>query len=68
MKETITKKTKIGDLLRIDPGVAPVLLDIGMYCLGCPASQLETVEEAAAVHGIDPDDLVDQINEIIVTE
>lgn len=67
-KQTITKNTMIGDLLRIDAGVAPILLDIGMHCLGCPASQLETIEEAAAVHGIDADDLVDQINEIIVTD
>lgn len=58
----VTKDTMIGELLRIDEGIAPILLGIGMHCLGCPASQMETVGEAAAVHGIEPDDLVDEIN------
>lgn len=61
----VTKQTMIGDLLRIDAGVAPILLDIGMHCLGCPSSQMETIEEAAAVHGIDPDALVERINAAI---
>ena len=50
----VTKDTLIGDLLRIDANVAPILLGIGMHCLGCPASQGETIEEAAFVHGINP--------------
>ncbi len=58
----VTKDTMIGDLLRIDAGVAPILLSIGMHCLGCPSSQGETIEEAAMVHGIDAGALVDQIN------
>ena len=61
----VTKDTMIGDLLRIDAGVAPILMDIGMHCLGCPASQMETIAEAAAVHGINPDDLVERINQAI---
>lgn len=68
MAVEITKDTMIGDLLRIDAGIAPVLLDIGMHCLGCPASQMETIEEAAMVHGIDPQELVDRINANIVQE
>ncbi len=60
----VTKDTMIGDLLNINLDVAaPILLDIGMHCLGCPASQMETIEEAAAVHGVDPDKLVDLLNE-----
>ena len=51
----ITKSTMIGELLQIDQNIAPILLNIGMHCLGCPSSQMETVEEAAMVHGIDPD-------------
>ena len=43
----VTKDTLIGDLLRIDANVAPILLGIGMHCLGCPSSQGETIEEAA---------------------
>ena len=58
----VTKDAMIGELLQIDSNIAPVLLNIGMHCLGCPSSQMETIEEAALVHGIDPDDLVEDIN------
>ena len=61
----VTKDTMIGDLLQIDQNVAPLLLNIGMHCLGCPSSQMETIEEAAMVHGLDPDDLVVEINTFI---
>lgn len=62
MAQQVSKSTMIGDLLRIDAGVAPILLGIGMHCLGCPSSQMETIEEAAMVHGIDADELVAKIN------
>ena len=59
----ITKTTLIGDLLQINAeAAAHVLLGIGMHCLGCPASQNETIEEAAAVHGVDADALVAELN------
>ena len=61
----VTKDTMIGELLQIDENVAPMLLNIGMHCLGCPSSQMETIAEAAMVHGIDPDDLVNDINDFI---
>lgn len=61
----VTKDTMIGDLLQINQNVAPLLLNIGMHCLGCPSSQMETIEEAAMVHGLDPDDLVVEINTFI---
>ena len=61
----VTKDPMIGDLLQIDQNVAPLLLNIGMHCLGCPSSQMETIEEAAMVHGLDPDDLVVEINTFI---
>ena len=61
----VTKDTMIGDLLQIDQNVAPLLLNIGMHCLGCPSSQMETIEEAAMVPGLDPDDLVVEINTFI---
>ena len=60
----VTKDTMIGDLLQIDQNVAPLLLNC-MHCLGCPSSQMETIEEAAMVHGLDPDDLVVEINTFI---
>ena len=60
----VTKETKIGELLEIDAmAAAPVLLSIGMHCLGCPASQMESIGEAAAVHGVDADELVRQLND-----
>ena len=61
----VTKDTMIGELLQIDANVAPMLLNIGMHCLGCPSSQMETVGEAAMVHGYDPDELVEEINTFI---
>lgn len=60
----ITKDTTIGDVLKIKPNAVPLLMEIGMHCIGCPASMGETVEEAAMVHGIDAEDLVAQMNAI----
>ena len=57
----ITKEMTIGEILRANPEVAPVLMEAGMHCLGCPASQGESLEEAAMVHGIDIDDLMGAI-------
>ncbi len=64
----VTKSTMIGELLQIDANIAPVLLNIGMHCLGCPSSQMETIEEAAMVHGIEPDALVDEINAFLAKD
>ncbi len=61
----VTKETMIGELLQIDEGVAPILLEIGMHCLGCPSSQMESIGEAAMVHGIEPDALVNRINDFL---
>lgn len=61
----VNKSTMIGELLQINENVAPILLNIGMHCLGCPSSQMETIEQAAMVHGIDPDMLVDEINNFL---
>lgn len=68
MEEYVVKETMICDLLSIDPNVASVLMDIGMHCLYCPASQMETIEQAAMVHGIDPDSLCARINEVIAED
>ena len=59
---TITKDTVIGEILDEDFEVAPYFLEMGMHCLGCPASRGETIEEACMVHGTDPDELVSQLN------
>lgn len=58
----ITKDMTIGEILRANPDVAPVLMAAGMHCLGCPSAQGETLEEAAMVHGMDIDDLMKQID------
>ncbi len=65
MAVQVDKTTRIGDLLQINADVAPILLEIGMHCLGCPASQMETIEEAAMVHGYEPDLVVDRINQFL---
>ena len=61
----ITKDITIGELLRTNADVAPILMGAGMHCLGCPASQAESIEDAAAVHGLDADALVEQINRFL---
>ena len=64
----VNKTTLIGELLQIDQNIAPILLNIGMHCLGCPSSQMETIEEAAMVYGIDPDALVNEINDFLAKD
>ena len=59
----VTKDTMIGDLLKEDFGCAAILMGAGMHCVGCPASQMETVEEACMVHGMDADQIVGALNE-----
>lgn len=57
------KDTKIGELLEKAPEKVDLLLQAGMHCIGCPASQGETLEEACMIHGIDVNDIVDELNE-----
>ena len=61
MKE-ITKETIIGDILDFAPETAPLFLEIGMHCLGCPSSRGESVEMACEVHGVDANEIVEQLN------
>ena len=58
------KDMTIGEVLRIDMNAASVLMEIGMHCLGCPASQGETLEEAAMVHGIQIENLMEMLDEL----
>ena len=57
------KDTKIGEILEVAPDKADILLEIGMHCLGCPASQMETLEEACQVHGIDVNEVLKKLND-----
>ena len=64
----ITKDTMIGELLRDQEhieDIAEVLFGIGTHCLGCPSSQMETLAEAAMVHGLEPDELVARLNAVV---
>ena len=58
----VTRETIIGDILDMDQSTAPYFMEIGMHCLGCPASRGETLEQACDVHGTDVDDLVEKLN------
>lgn len=58
----ITKDMLIGEILQMDPDMAGILVAGGMHCVGCPSAQMESLEEAAMVHGIEPDVLVARVN------
>ena len=68
MLKEVTKDMLIGEILQADATVAPILMASGMHCIGCPASQGESLEEAAMVHGIDSDELVTKITEYLATK
>lgn len=58
----ITKDMTIGEVIKKSPNKADVLMSFGMGCVGCPSAQAETIEEAAYVHGINLDELLDALN------
>lgn len=58
----ISKDMLIGEILRLNSGLAPVLLQMGMHCLGCPSSQSESLADACLVHGVDADEMVAKLN------
>lgn len=62
MKLSVTKDTLIGEVLQADQTTAPFFFEMGMHCLGCPASAGETLEEACMVHGVPVDMLIDKLN------
>lgn len=59
---TVTKESIIGDILDFDESTAEYFFEIGMHCLGCPASRGESIADACAVHGTDADELVAKLN------
>ena len=63
----VTKDMTIGEILGVDMNIAPILMGMGMHCIGCPASQGETLEEAAMVHGIDASVVEKQINDYLAS-
>lgn len=65
MAKEITKDMYIGEILQMDRGLAGILMSAGMHCLGCPSSQMESIEDAAAVHGFNVNDLLKQLNDYL---
>ena len=61
----ITKEMTIGEVVNSHPEVMDTLSEYGLHCFGCPASQAETLEEAAVVHGMDVDKFINDLNEVV---
>ena len=59
----VTKQMSIGEILKLDRGTAPIFMEFGMHCLGCPHAVSETIEQACMAHGANCDELVHQLNE-----
>lgn len=68
MAQSVTKDMIIGELIMIDRGIIPILMQAGMHCIGCPSSQGETLEEACMVHGMDVEALLTDINSYLVSK
>jgi hybrid cluster-associated redox disulfide protein len=64
----VTKENLIGEILDADMEVAPFFLNMGMHCLGCPSARGESLEMACAVHGVDVDDMVEEINTFLASK
>ena len=58
----VTSDMTMGELIRMDQNIIPILMRAGMHCIGCPSAQGESLEEACMVHGLDVDPLVEEIN------
>lgn len=64
----ITKDTIIGDILDFDSTTAPIFMEMGMHCLGCPSARGESLGDACMVHGVDADEMVEKINKHIANK
>lgn len=64
----ISKDMTIAEIIQTNQNIIPILLDSGMHCVGCPSAQGESLEEACMVHGIEVEDLVEQINSYLSAE
>lgn len=61
-EQFVTGDTLVGEVVTRYPETVEILLSIGMHCLGCPHSRAESLNDACAVHGIDPAEVVEAIN------
>ncbi len=64
----VSKDMTIAEVISVDQGIVQILMANGMQCVGCPSSQTETLEEAALVHGMDIDTLMNSIQEYLATK
>lgn len=64
----ITHDMIISDVLKLDKGTIPIFLNSGMHCIGCPSASGESIEDACAVHGIDPVKLVKELNDYFASK
>lgn len=64
----VSKEMRIIDIINVDYDIVPILLNEGMHCNGCPSAQGESLEEAALVHGLDPDEITAKINEFLAAK
>lgn len=58
----ITEDMIIGEVLDMAPQLAPLFMEIGMHCLGCPSARGESVADACAVHGVDAKEFIEKLN------
>ena len=65
---TIDKTMSIGQVLEIDRSTAPLMMEYGMHCMGCPFSQMESLEMGCAAHGTDADELVRKLNDYLASK
>ena len=63
--EEITKDMKIGDILALNELIAPFLMQNGLGCVSCSASSAESLEEACELHGINVEDLTEDLNDVL---
>ena len=68
IRQFITKDMLIGDVIEIYPSAAKALLSVGMHCVTCGVALYESVEEASYVHGLEPDDVIKYVNDVLTTE
>ena len=67
MAKQVTKDMIIGEILKVDRGLIPILMNSGMHCLGCPSAHMESLEDACAVHDMSVVTLVKEMNDYLAT-
>lgn len=58
----VTKDMTMGEILTLSPNMANILVESGMHCVGCPSHAFESLGDAAMVHGIEVDPLLEKLN------